>query len=229
MHPFSVVVYGPVGVGKSTVVAALDGATLEKRSVFSVREPTDAMIKSGALQSVGESLTSSGYDLQMLVLAERMSTYWQLQARLRRYGIGRKSIVVADGHLELDQSIFVKEHVRCGRMSTNEYECYSTAVSVTLAQCPEFMQRPQLYIYLHATPKQCLERARARGRSEESQLDAAAMAKFVEACDHLTRTLAEQQTALVVTIKTDGQSRDQVVRLVRTAIAQEVRSLEPSW
>ena len=226
MHPFVVVIYGAIGVGKSSVVETLsdnDDKTVGRRrhDIVCVREPVEAMRKSGALQSVSESASSSGYDLQMLVLSERLSTYWHVQALIRRRDIDRPTIIVSDGHLELDQWIFVDEHVNAGRMSLNEYELYKSCVPFAMSHSPPFMRCPHVYIYLHATPAELLRRVQQRGRSEERSLDVNALHRVVKACDVLTTRLATNPTSVVVTVRTDGVSCDSVVSSVRDIISQE--------
>jgi len=223
MHPFVVVIYGAIGVGKSTVVEALESRVkmVGKCHIMCIREPVEAMRKSGALQSVGDSISSSGYDLQMLVLSERMSTYWQMQAQIRRYGIDKPLVIVSDGHLELDQWIFAEEHVDAGRMSLNEYDLYKSAVPFMLAQSPQFIRSPNLYIYLHASPDELLRRIRERARCEEQSLNVDALRHVVSACDALTTRLAAIPTLDVVTVRTDGISCDCVLSSVQDIIYEE--------
>jgi len=223
MNPFMVVVYGPVGVGKSSVVERLAerrtlGRNDDARKLIVVREPTDAMIECGALEDVYANRPSSGYRLQMLVMAERMSTYWQASSLLSRCGV-RKAVVVADGHLALDQHIFVDEHMDCGRMSRKELGLYSSSVGFMLANCPVFVQRPDMYVYLHASPEACAHRAASRGRTEESSLNLGFFTSMVDACDRVTKRLAMDNSTALVVVHTDDETLDAVCESVTSAIA----------
>ena len=229
--PFTVVIYGPVGVGKSSVVEWMSTTSSSTSSdatrIFGVREPTEAMIESGALDDVYKNRSSSGFRLQMLVLAERLSTYWQVAARLSRQPFAaenphRPIVILADGHIELDQHIFIGEHVRHGRMSSNEHEMYHTAAAVLLAQAPVFMQRPHMYVYLRADPIVCARRAASRGRAEESMLSAHFFTTMCEACERLTKTLAAQNSTSVVTINTNNEPLEGVCQAVAAAVCAEI-------
>jgi len=240
MTPFTVVIYGAVGVGKSSVVKALVSSASRRRQstnaaalVYGIREPTEALVDSGALDDVYENRTSSGYRLQMLVLAERMSTYWQMAAELSRTESDVPSahiasspapMVIFDGHIGLDDDIFVDEHVRNGRMSRAECNSYVCAAHIMLAQCPAFAQQPNMYVYLRGDAQTCAQRAAKRGRVEESALDTAFFARMVAACDAVTKVLATQNSTIVVTINSDDVSLVDVCDAVRNAINVHYRA-----
>ena len=218
--PFVVVVFGAIGVGKSTVVERLARSTSQR--VVAIREPVAAMVDSGALAAVADNRSSSGHVLQMIVLAERLSSYWRAQAALDGEPLDAArapTTVVCDGHLMLDSSIFVSEHVRAGRMSNKERGHYDSAVYTMLAQSPTFAQRPHMYVYLHASAHQCLARSLQRGRSEESNLGTEQMQRYIARCDALVKSLAAEGTSTVVTVRTDGASADDVATQVEQLIA----------
>jgi deoxyadenosine/deoxycytidine kinase len=218
MDPLVVVVYGAVGVGKSSVVDALG----DEESVFSVREPVDAMIESGALDDVYANRSSSGLRLQMLVLAQRLSSYWACASRIANACMppGARPVVACDGHMSLDSHIFLNEHVRNGRMSTKDVDVYMAATSIMEAHAPPFAQRPELYIFLRGSPEECCRRATKRGRAAESDLDVDFFHRMVAACSQLTRRLSDEQciNQSLVVIDTDNMTADQVLDAVRHTI-----------
>jgi len=217
--PFVVVVFGPIGVGKSTVVECLARSTT--RRVVAIREPVAAMVESGALAAVADNRSSSGYVLQMIVLSERLSSYWRAQAAIDAEPVDSARApptVVCDGHLMLDATIFTAEHVRAGRMSSKERGLYDSAVYTMLAHSPTFAQRPHMYVYLHASAPQCLARSVERGRSEETRLDVHQMQRYISRCDELVKSLAAEGTTAVVTVRTDGTSADDVAAQVEQLI-----------
>jgi len=218
MDPLVVVIYGAVGVGKSTVVRALD----DDSSVFSVGEPVDAMIASGALDDVYANRSSSGLRLQMLVLAQRLSSYWAVASRIANACLppGARPVVVCDGHIGLDAHIFLEEHVLQNRMSSSDVEVYNSAAAVLQAHAPPFAQRPELYIFLRGSPRHCCRRASRRGRAAESQLDVDFFCRIVDSCETLTRRLSDEQTVdqSLIVLDTDNMNEAQVLDAVRHTI-----------
>ena len=218
MDPLVVVVYGAVGVGKSSVVDSLS----DEESVFVVREPVDAMIESGALDDVYANRSSSGLRMQMLVLAQRLSSYWACASRIANACMppGARPVIVCDGHLSLDAHIFLDEHIRNGRMSNKDVELYAAAASVMEAHAPPFAQRPELYVFLRDSAEECYRRAAKRGRTAESDLDVDFFYRMVSACSRLTRRLSDEQCVDqgLVVIDTDNMTADQVVNAVRHTI-----------
>ena len=187
MAPCFIVVFGPVGVGKTTIVDALRHTT-EAPTI--VREPVDAMVASGALADMYANRAGAGFRLQMLVLAERLSKYWQTDAALNRPvafddGASIATLIVGDGHVNLDGQIFCSEHIRNNRMTMAQLRAYMQAIAQATSLLPTWATVPAAYIYLKASPKTCRARAALRDRTEEQTLDAAFFTRMCDACDGL--------------------------------------------
>lgn len=198
--PF-VVLFGPPGAGKSTVLAGLVAAESPAAiRVVTVTEPVDAMERSGALADVYACRPGSGFRLQMLVLAERVSTYWQAEARiaaLRREDARDNIVVVADGHFALDRLLFAAEHRRNGRMTAAEEWQLQKATRKAAALCPPWAVTPTLYAHVRVSGAECAARARARGRAAETAADLAFFKNLAFACDEAADRLPSDAVARV--------------------------------
>jgi len=189
-----------------------------------IREPVEAMTRSGALQHVYDNRPGSGMRLQMLVLAERLSTYWQASIAIAGQAPSAASLVLADGHVDLDGQIFIAEHVRAGRMSTCEASEYWAFVrNESRRLMPSTLGKPTLYIYLRAPGQVCARRAAARNRQEEMGLDVAWFDRVAAASEHVAVGL-RAAGANVVTVNA-GTSEDCVRCTVSEAIAHAYKTL----
>ncbi len=154
----------------------------------------------------------------MLVLAERVSGYWQAESALSRlHGYPQADcLVIADGHAALDGRIFCAEHVRGGRMSVAQVRAYKAAVAQAAPLLPAWAAAPVAYIYLQATPTVCRARAARRDRAEEHTLDLDFFARMCAACDGVADDMRARGDAFYAVHA--NEPLDRVLENVRTIV-----------
>ena len=213
--PFSVVIFGPVGVGKSTVIKLLG----LHPDTYVMREPIKSARKCGALQDVYDNVAESGYQLQLLILAERFSLATQTFVQQSK---NPKTFVISDGHMMLDYSIFGDEHKRNNRMN-NRYqnEQYLNVRREMYSATPEFVQSPDLYVFLDASPEVCLGRAARRDRVEETQLPVQFFHNMCTACSLVYKELQNTYRD-VICIDTNDLQPQGVAAAIRNCITRKL-------
>lgn len=214
MPTVHIVLFGPVGVGKSSVlssVAAKMDVTCKWPRCIVVPEPTQVMVDSGALDALYANLPGSGYRLQMLTLTHRLASMWLAQCQHmyqhNRMTDGPVQVVLSDGHFQLDPSIYLDEHVRAGRMTGDECVMYRLAVAQASSShaCPPDLTSVTKYIHLTAPADTCRARSAARGRFAETYLPADFFTRSVENCGNAAAAI---DAGLVVTLNASGPLND---------------------
>lgn len=207
-----IVIFGPVGVGKSTIAE-----TLGKRiaDALVIREPVDALISTGALDAVYHNRPGSALTLQMLVLSERIASYWRAMAVAANTKPG---VIIMDGYYDLDMHIFGNEHIRAERLTANErlrmQTTEETISSVDLV--PSQVRHPMLYFYLKASALTCAIRSDIRGRTEEMALDISWFERNCKDCDAVARSLIPRTKLITIDAE---QQPDRVVNMILDVIS----------
>lgn len=207
-----IVIFGPVGVGKSTIVQTL-GKRIADALVIS--EPVDALISSGALDAVYQNRPGSALTLQMLVLSERIASYWRAMAVAANTKPG---VIIMDGYYDLDLHIFCDEHMRAERLTASERQCMQTAEEMISSAelVPRQLRNPVLYFYLTASALTCAVRSDIRGRTEETALDISWFERNCKDCDAVARSLIPRTK--LVTIDAEIHL-DRVVNMILDVIS----------
>ncbi|AWB43504.1 deoxynucleoside kinase [Paenibacillus sp. CAA11] len=149
-----ITVAGTVGVGKSTLTAALAQRLGFKTSLEQVDH-------NPYLEKFYHDFERWSFHLQIYFLAERFKE----QKRIFESGGG----FVQDRSIYEDTGIFAKMHADQGTMSKTDYETY-TSLFEAMVMTPYF-PHPDVLIYLEGSLPSVLSRIELRGREMEIQTD----------------------------------------------------------
>ncbi|GIO61319.1 deoxynucleoside kinase [Paenibacillus cineris] len=160
MNPYNIpdnaviTVAGTVGVGKSTLTAALAGSLGFKTSLEQVDD-------NPYLEKFYHDFERWSFHLQIYFLAERFKE----QKRMFELGGG----FVQDRSIYEDTGIFAKMHADKGTMSETDFRTY-TSLFEAMVMTPYF-PHPDVLIYIEGSLPSILSRIRERGREMEIQTD----------------------------------------------------------
>ncbi|OZB97635.1 deoxynucleoside kinase [Paenibacillus sp. XY044] len=160
MNPYNIpdnaviTVAGTVGVGKSTLTAALAGSLGFKTSLEQVDD-------NPYLEKFYHDFERWSFHLQIFFLAERFKE----QKRMFELGGG----FVQDRSIYEDTGIFAKMHADKGTMSETDFRTY-TSLFEAMVMTPYF-PHPDVLIYIEGSLPSILSRIRMRGREMEIQTD----------------------------------------------------------
>lgn len=149
-----ITVAGTVGVGKSTLTAALAQQLGFKTSLEQVDH-------NPYLEKFYHDFERWSFHLQIYFLAERFKE----QKKIFELGGG----FVQDRSIYEDTGIFAKMHADQGTMSKTDYETY-TSLFEAMVMTPYF-PHPDVLIYIEGSLPSILSRIRERGREMEIQTD----------------------------------------------------------
>lgn len=145
-----ITVAGTVGVGKSTLTAALAKSLQFKTSFERVND-------NPYLDKFYQDFKRWSFHLQIYFLAERFKE----QKRMFENGGG----YIQDRSIYEDTGIFAKMHYDKGTMSEEDYQTY-TSLFEAMVMTPYF-PHPDLLIYIEGSLEDILERIKKRGRPME--------------------------------------------------------------
>ncbi|OXL82638.1 deoxycytidine kinase [Paenibacillus sp. SSG-1] len=160
MNPYNIpdnaviTVAGTVGVGKSTLTAALAGSLGFKTSLEQVDD-------NPYLEKFYHDFERWSFHLQIYFLAERFKE----QKRMFELGGG----FIQDRSIYEDTGIFAKMHADKGTMSETDFRTY-TSLFEAMVMTPYF-PHPDVLIYIEGSLPSILSRIRERGREMEIQTD----------------------------------------------------------
>ncbi|UMV48145.1 deoxynucleoside kinase [Paenibacillus macerans] len=193
-----ITVAGTVGVGKSTLTAALAAR-------LGFRTSMEKVDQNPYLEKFYHDFERWSFHLQIYFLAERFKE----QKAIFEAGGG----FVQDRSIYEDTGIFAKMHADQGTMSKTDYETYSSLFEA-MVMTPYF-PHPDVLIYLEGELSSILKRIRLRGREMEIQTDVSyweqmykRYAKWIEefdACPVLRLNIDEYDA-------TDEASLDEIIR-----------------
>lgn len=149
-----VVIDGPIGVGKSTVLGALEKRRPEMYAA--IPEPTDLWTNWEGRNLLGEYYDDGDALLfQLVVLLTRLEQ-WQ-----HAINTATSPVLLVERHPLLDRHVFARS-----KLDTAQFALYD---KVYRAIEDQFI-RPKLHVHLRASPKTCHQRCRQRDRAEEANL-----------------------------------------------------------
>lgn len=173
----SIVIFGPVAAGKSTLAAALVAAM---PASCMLAEPTDQLQKFGLIEDLAANRPGSGLAVQMTVLMTRLRD----MLRAADTNFSGASVIVCDGHVCLDGKLYNPEHIYCGRMNITDVCVYEHALDVTKTLLlPEVIRSPALYVYMRTSAAECVRRCKERNRRGERGLPQAYFTRMLQNCD----------------------------------------------
>jgi len=149
---------GNIGAGKTTV-----GTTLAAPGEFGfIEEPTAAWREGYAanmLELFYDDPHRWAFTFQTCAFVTRAKTWKEMLA------LNDHSRVVLERSIYCDRYIFAENCHRTGLMSSAEYQLYCSLWDFLVA---DYSVQPDLILYLRTPADACLERIKARDRSEES-------------------------------------------------------------
>jgi len=158
-----VVVFGPLGVGKSALFSMID-RLFETPDVWTTAEPSHAVLGS-PLQTLYRQDDKSGGAVQLMILMHRIVQHMRVLADARCKPL--PGVVMLDGHPYTDRLIYNNWLLASGRlMSTKQRSQYDN----TLNMHADHVLNPCVYVHLTCDPQILLRRIRRRARPEEREL-----------------------------------------------------------
>ena len=214
-QPFTIVVEGNVGAGKSSLLGRLDGATLTgvgkadsspPRNVATFQEPVHFWSQLLVLTEGDRKRWT--LTLQMAVIAGLLDREETISAFCTEAS-KNKVVVVRERDVHSGYA-FVEVGKQNGNLTVLEYELAKSMIASSEQLLPD------VTIYLYCPPKICLDRIKFRGRAGE-QLISLSYLEDMDAA--LTASIASRssQTKCVV-VNTETLSPDEVLSAVVGAI-----------
>lgn len=168
-QPF-ITVLGNIGAGKTECAKRL----ADQLGVPSYQELDTVDTKK--LQEFYQDMPRYAFELELSLLARRV--------RQQRAIVGSRKGGVQDRSLEGDV-VFVNSLTKLGHITEDQRLIYLENLRLWL----ETMPKPDLYVYLKASPAMCLERIRQRGRPFEKGITLEYLQEIEQGYDDLIRTL----------------------------------------
>lgn len=156
-----VAIAGNIGVGKSTLV----GLLCERLGWQPFYEPE---VENPYLADFYRDMHSWSFHSQVFFLAHRLRTHRQLLAH--------PTSAIQDRSVYEDAEVFAHNLYRQGLIEERDYRTYRELYQVLT----EFLQPPDLVVYLRASPQTLLQRVAQRGRDYERTIHADYMAQLNE-------------------------------------------------
>ena len=167
--PVHIAIEGAVGVGKSTLLAALEVRFASEAIVF-VPEPVDVWREKGTLARY--------YDEKMSALEFQLVALTTLYSKLAQSLVDpRVRVVVTERSLRSNLEVFAELNLQGSAII--DYRIAFDALAAALPPCPEVI------FYLRAEPTCLQQRVQARGRAEEATLDESFHVTLTEAHDRM--------------------------------------------
>ena len=167
--PVHITIEGAVGVGKSTLLSALEERFASEAIVF-VPEPVDVWREKGTLARF--------YDGEMSALEFQLVAVTTLYSLLAQSLADPKvRVVVTERSLRSNLEVFADLNLKGSALV--DYKIAFDALEAALPPCPEVM------IYLRAEPSCLRQRVQARGRAEEAALGEDFHVALTEAHDRM--------------------------------------------
>lgn len=161
-------VEGNIGAGKSTFLDVLQDTALELHDLIEVvPEPVEEWqrVRNGTAEPINlldrfyKEPERYAYTFQHYVLLTRME-------KDRRARSSLKPLRVLERSIFSDRLVFVRAMHEAGYMGDLELRLYDSWFAMEIAQDQQLT--PNGFIYLKARPETCIQRLRARNRSEEA-------------------------------------------------------------
>lgn len=160
----TVSIEGNIGVGKSTLMAALETALGDELSIAD--EPVEDWKEAGLLQAMYEG-TLPGPLFQMMVLATRARA---IDAARRGAILSGCKVLLTERSLSVGDRAFASVHF--DPLPAIHGTCYQTAAKA-LSGLPPSRPERKLLVFIDAPASVCLERVRARCRDTEEKIELA--------------------------------------------------------
>lgn len=159
MTPYTIVLEGVIGVGKSTLLSRLENHyRLLGKKVVVVQEPVEIWKQSGLLSAFYADKKRWTYTFQSAAFADHI-----LACQSALVTMPDAEIVLIE-RSPVSNRIFAEMLRDSGDMSELEWGVYERWADVWSKLMPV---KPNMYLYMRATPEVCLERIKARARPGE--------------------------------------------------------------
>ena len=149
---------GNIGAGKTTI-----GKAVAASGTFGfIEEPTKAWRESFAtnmLDNLYRDIERWAFTFQICTFITRAKTWPEISAL-----IDQKQVVL-ERSIFCDRFVFVENFYRSGVMSLTEYQLYRGLWDFLMSN---YLDQPDLILYLRTPAEVCLQRIKDRGRAEES-------------------------------------------------------------
>ena len=153
-HKGFIVIAGPIGAGKSTLVESL----ANEMSVPMYSEPVDHQITQQLLADFYSNMSTYAFPLQMHLLAKRVQQHQTI--------IATNTGTIQDRSVYEDP-VFAAILHKNGHLNDRDYQTYTELHQLLTDSLPP----PHLLVYLNVSPATCLQRIKQRNRPYEANID----------------------------------------------------------
>jgi deoxyadenosine/deoxycytidine kinase len=176
---FFLAIAGNIGVGKTELTDRL-AAELGWKVYY---EP---VINNPYLDPFYQDMERWSFHLQIYFLSER----FKAQVKIGEAG----EAFIQDRTIYEDAEIFARTLHQQGSMTTVDFENYTALFEILTS----YLRRPDLIIYLHASPDTLLERIAQRGRESEKTITRDYLARLGSAYDDWIARVSQTQDVTII-------------------------------
>lgn len=218
-------VEGNIGTGKSTLIRILKEKHGNKKNIIFVEEPLNEWLE--LKDKDGENILKKFYDNQ-----ERWSYSFQMNAFITRAKSILKAnpsenIVIVERSVLTDRNVFASLLRDSNKISSLEWQLYEQWFSWLLN---DYNIKPDLYIYLSATPQTSFTRMKNRARSEEDIIPMDYITSVAKKHDQWLFTETNSVTIDVNNdFENDPEFRKNVLKIVDNLIDTQLENLYMSF
>ena len=178
---------GNIGAGKTTI-----GKAVAASGTFGfIEEPTKAWRESFAtnmLDNLYRDIERWAFTFQICTFITRAKTWPEISAL-----IDQKQVVL-ERSIFCDRFVFVENFYRSGVMSLTEYQLYRGLWDFLMSN---YLDQPDLILYLRTPAEVCLQRIKDRGRAEESGITLEYLLQLERLHDEWLRDGSEERTLVL--------------------------------
>lgn len=207
----TVVIEGPIGAGKSTMLQILAGELGKEHYVNTVQEPVEVWKKDGALKEFYADPKGQAFDFQVFAWATRaiaLNDAYEANPNAEIHIIERSPFS--------DRYVFTEMHHKAGNITDSQYRKYLTWWNAWRKIWPV---KPTHFIFVNPPLDECMLRVRGRDRDGEEAVDESYQQSLIEQHRILFRDHLSEYPVLHIDDSKDyrepGPARDELLAKVR--------------
>lgn len=174
-----VAIAGNIGVGKTTLTELL-------QQRFGWRPFYETVVQNPYLADFYQDMQRWAFHSQIFFLTQRLKMHFELQQR--------PGVCVQDRTVYEDAEIFARNLYESGMITERDFHSYNDLYDTLIRS----LKRPDLVVYLKASPWTLVSRIRKRGRDYERDIDKEYLLKLDLAYHRWVGRIAEEWNVLIV-------------------------------